>query len=216
MTDKTQAYKAKVLQAAEHLTKAIERAHRGPWVAYGQDDEVHVTRPYCSGVSGCEADCGSTVVSVGKEGCEEDILTLDDAFYIAQMNPRIASWLVLMLKSYAEEVDLETSQSHPMTMYWLRQLVREINEEIDPDEVPQAVNGQPPVSSSETSDHNPQADQPATTYAQSLMPIALGPQGLVITNLAKDPSEKSDHSLPTFTYSSTVPLTIKWPPSHSK
>lgn len=158
-------FKLKVLQAAEHLTKAIQAAHRGPWVAYPQDDSVHITRPYCSSSPTCDSDCGIDVVRVGYEGCEEDILSIDDAFYIAQMNPRIASWLVLMLESYAAEMDMEVSQSHPMTMYWVRQLVHEINGETDPDEVPQHIESKYHLTPSQTSDHNPnQPTTPDITY----------------------------------------------------
>jgi hypothetical protein len=97
-------------RAADRLDGLAGAATRGPWVEFQtprlpspDDSQWTITRPWCGrgGLDGdCDDDCGATVVSTGREECEEDYLGAADAHWVAAMSPAVAAPLVAWLRSW--------------------------------------------------------------------------------------------------------------------
>jgi hypothetical protein len=99
--------------AATKLRETAAKATRGPWIYYptvsrrdldGDEQPFTVSRGYCKkemGSDPCEADCGADVAKAGGMGCEEDVLSGDNAAWISLVNPLLAEPLAMLLEDQA-------------------------------------------------------------------------------------------------------------------
>nr|WP_062336117.1 hypothetical protein [Herbidospora sakaeratensis] len=135
-----------LVAAVAKLRETAAGATRGPWVSYGtpgrsEDGHAHtITRPYCNkGMydpdAECEPDCGTTVLTTGAEGCEDDNLATGDALWICLVHPGLADPLAAWLEPWTG-IAFDEDAALPVDLQHALAVARAI---VGPDDVATAI-----------------------------------------------------------------------------